>query len=170
MLNKISQILGSFLLFVGMMLFLVNYNVIVFKVESLITLVTALISLLFFYHYYGSEKKVTSFISVLTFFLSILVFIKSQYNIVLENTVILSTIIFCIGIWFLLIYFENLKNHGFLLISLFITASSLILLFYNFESLKYSLFKTSFLRLNFFSYWSILFVIIGISILWKKKK
>lgn len=163
--SKISKIIGSLLLLAGIGLLLKDFHFIDFSTEGVFYLLLTFLSLLIFYYSYGSEKKYLTYITTTFFFFGLLYFLKDYNKVVLSPEINLSTVLISAAVASLLIYFENLKNFGFLLISLSILIMGLFFFLgsSDFTSNYSELF--SIFDFNVLSLWPALFIVIGLKII-----
>lgn len=167
---KLSRILGSLIILGGIGLFISQSNLFNLDSERIISIVLALTSLILFYKYFGSGRKIFIIITIVVFFYSILLFVKSNYGMELSTNLLISSALLSISVATFFFYFENVKNFGLVIITLFFFLSGV---YYLIDSV--GIFKsTSLLIFNFgFDYstfWSLILILCGILIVLNSKK
>lgn len=163
--SKISKIIGSLLLIAGTGLLLKDFHFFDFSTKGVFYLLLTFLSLLIFYYSYGSEKKYLIYITVTFFFFGLLYFLEDYNKVALSAEINLSTVLISTAVASLLIYFENLKNVGFLLISLSIFIIGLIFFLGRSDLISNYSELFSIFDFNILSLWPALLIVIGLKII-----
>ena len=160
--NRVSPLALTFIV-LGVILFLKLFGEIIASETHIYGNMLLFYGIVSVFMNMGKQRKGVLFLGVFSFMLGVLLYVMNNFDIMSTNRMILPALFFIFGSGFLFIYFDDLSETIFLIISiLLILAGYFTFAFYDsFELIRFS----ASISKKTLDYWEYLFIIIGVGII-----